>query len=172
MYTQIHRLQKANYNALRYNAVRAILALMKDDIEQLMQSWCQSISLWQKIMRPILANNAVTPADKRILYGLFQTGPITKNELAATVILEGSSLTRSLKRLAKVGLLTCRSCDDDKRCVLLNLTPAGTKKVKKIMQEAHAVFKTALQANSADARAALKVIRQLNDNWTNIINEQ
>ena len=152
--------------------MRAIFLFMKDDIEQLMQSWCQSISLWQKIMRPILANNSVTPADRRILYGLFQTGPTTKNELAAIVILEGSSLTRSLQRLAKAGLLSCSPCDDDKRCVLLNLTPAGTKKVKKIKQESRAAFKTALHANSADARAALKVIRQLNDNWTNTINQK
>ena len=148
------------------------MIVMSDDIEQLMQCWGKNMLLWQKIMRPILANNSVTPADKRILYGLFQAGAITKNQLAAKVILEGSSLTRSLQRLAKTGLLTCTCFNEDKRCVLLNLTPAGTKKVKKIKQEAYAAFKSALQTSVADARTTLKVMRQLNNNWTSIIKDK
>lgn len=165
-------MSQPKHNALHYNAVRAIVPLMDDDIEQLMQCWGRNILLWQRIMRPILEQNDVTPADKRILYGLFKAGSITKTDLAEKVILEGSSLTRSLQRLAKQGMLICNSLDADRRCVLLKLTPQGNDKVKKIKHQAYLAFKSALRSSAEDVRTTFKVMNELNCNWASTIKEE
>ena len=57
--------------------------------------------MWQRFHRPILHKHGVTPADKRILYGLGGVESISKNDLAKKVVLENSSLTRSIDRLRK-----------------------------------------------------------------------
>src|SRR5262245_54773874 len=46
-------------------------------------------------------------------------------ELGRVLAMSGSGLSRRVSRMAEAGLVTRRPCDDDRRGVLVTLTPAG-----------------------------------------------
>ncbi len=136
---------------------------MPDDepIETFMDVWGQSVLLWQRLRRPILASEKVTQADKRILYGLHRVKEVAKKELAQRVVLEHSSLTRSLERLEKKGLIKRDVSQDDKRFIKLSLTQAGLKKVRVIKMRSLKLLKTLLSDTlTKDLKQTNKVIKQ------------
>lgn len=113
-------------------------------LETFSDNFGQVVLLWQRLRRPILENEHVTPADKRILYGLFRVQEITKRDLAKIIVLEHSSLTRSLDRLVSQGLVARKAASDDKRYIKLSLTETGRKKVKRIRRRSLALLKEVL----------------------------
>lgn len=136
---------------------------MLDDelIETFTDVWGQSVLLWQRLRRPILVSEKVTQADKRILYGLYRVKEVTKKELAQLVVLEHSSLTRSLERLEKKGLIKRNVSRNDKRFIKLSLTQDGLKKVKVIKERSLKLLKTLLSdALTKDLKQTNKVIKQ------------
>lgn len=99
-------------------------------IQTFIDTWGQAALLWQRLRRPILEREQLTQTDKRILYGLYRLKQATKKELAQSVVLEHSSLTRSLDRLEQKGLIARISSEEDKRYVELSLTQAGLTKTQ------------------------------------------
>ncbi len=109
---------------------------MADEIiKEFIDTWGQAVLLWQRLRRPILENEQLTPTDKRILYGLYRMKQATKKELAQRVVLEHSSLTRSLDRLVEKGLVARIASKDDKRFVQLSLTKSGLAKTQSIKSQ-------------------------------------
>ena len=104
-------------------------------IQDFSDSLGQLILLWQRIRRDILMTENVTPADKRILYGLYRGGEMTKSELAKAIVLEHSSLTRSVIRLEKNGLLSRITSESDHRYVQLSLTEKGVSKTLSLRKQ-------------------------------------
>src|SRR5829696_339530 len=69
-----------------------------------------------------------------ILLALKQQAWRTQQEIAASVGIEGATLTHHLDRLAKAGLIDRARDPDDKRAVRVELTPAGEQKFLELAQ--------------------------------------
>lgn len=127
-----------------------------------MDEWGQTVLLWQRLRRPILIEEGITHADKRIFYGLYHTQEVTKKELAKRVVLEHSSLTRSLERLEKQDFIKRVTNPDDRRSIQLSLTEKGFKKVTRIKSRSRKLFKTMLSGIPNDElEQAMKAFQQL-----------
>jgi DNA-binding MarR family transcriptional regulator len=68
-------------------------------------------------------NIEINPAQGRILFVLWQEGPMSALELAKRVSLGRSTLTSALDRLESQGRVVRVPCSDDKRRIILELTP-------------------------------------------------
>lgn len=110
-------------------------ANIRNLVELLSETYTNSQQLFTRCHQPILKKQQVTPADKKILYGLHQQQKITKTDLAKKIALQHSSLTRSLERLEVRGLLKRNTAVRDKRFIELALTPKGNKKVASLKVE-------------------------------------
>lgn len=76
----------------------------------------------------------IHPAHGRILYVLWQEGPMAIQELARRVSLGKSTLTNSLDRLEASGEVKRVRSDEDRRTVLVELTPKN-RDTKKLYEE-------------------------------------
>ena len=102
------------------------------EVERFADGMGKMMLLWQRIQRDILIQEGITQAGKKILYGLFRNPGITKAELAKIIVLENSSVTRSMQRLELEGFVQRNIDDGDRRAVRLSLTDKGIEKANKI----------------------------------------
>lgn len=169
----------SEYNALHYNALRAIIvsittgaAMNHKQINQLRGAWGHGLLLLQRIYRPILSEQQVTPAEKRILYGLYKHKALSKQALAKAVVLEPSAITRAMQRLEKQGDIKRCVDDKDRRSIQLTLTPRGKNKIESIQKKALTVFKQACNNIQDNEIAVLTdVLTKININLTKILEE-
>lgn len=78
-------------------------------------------------MRPILRRHDVTEQQWRVLRTLGDAGEIEVTELARSVFLLPSSLSRILRDLAARGMIDRRTPSHDLRTNLVSLTPQGVR---------------------------------------------
>ena len=76
----------------------------------------------------------INPAQGRILFVLWQEGPMPIHDLARRVSLGKSTLTNALDRLEASGEVMRDRSDDDRRKIVIRLTPR-TKETKKLYEE-------------------------------------
>src|SRR5688572_18309961 len=57
-------------------------------------------------------------------------GCLRIQELGRALAMSGSGLSRRVSRMAEAGLVTRRPCDDDRRGVLVTLTPTGERALR------------------------------------------
>lgn len=136
---------------------------MNDEVLQsFSDTWGQTALLWQRIRRSILEKEGITQADKRILYGLYKVEAITKKDLAKRVVLEHSSLTRSLDRLEKQKLIVRVTNPKDKRYIKISLTRSGLVKTKAIKRQSLKLLNKLLSNISDDqVKRTTNVLKQL-----------
>ncbi len=145
----------------------------KDKIQSFSDTWGQTILLWQRLRRPILQNKALTHTDKRILYGLYKLGSVTKKELAQQIVLEHSSLTRPLDRLESRGLIERNGSDTDKRFILLNLTTNGKNITCDIKKESRELLTQLLsQTNDSELEQTTAMMEKFQSAMEVMLDEQ
>ncbi len=133
----------------------------KQTIEEFIDAWSQSILLWQRLRRPLLALKKLTNTDKRILFGIAKHGKLTKKDLAKIMVLEHSSLTRSLDRLEERGLLVRHSDPSDRRFVSLSLTASGKKMAQSLRQQSLDLAESLLSnISTKNLRQAIDVMNE------------
>jgi DNA-binding MarR family transcriptional regulator len=72
---------------------------------------------------------------------LVDTGrPLKMLDLAAEMYLSQSALSRTVARLEKGGLVARKLCEDDRRCVFVELTEAGRRRHAEASQTQRAVL--------------------------------
>ena len=141
-------------------------------INELKDSWAYGLLLLQRIYKPILAKYGVTPAEKRILYGLSKHQELSKQDLAKAVVLEPSAITRAMQRLENNKDIKRHVDVNDKRSILLMLTPKGRKKIEIIQKEFLDVFKLACHdINDDDIINLAHTLEKLNQKLTNLLEE-
>lgn len=147
---------------------------MADDlIQQFSDSWGQAILLWQRLRRPILINHQLTPTDKRILYGLYRHGPCSKKALAKYIVLEHSSLTRSLDRLQQQKFISRSISLTDNRCIELSLTAAGRRKVLSVKKQSLMQLKKVQSGiSSPQLQQSTALMDQLRINMAEILDDE
>jgi len=76
--------------------------------------------------RALMADHSITVSDFEVLQQLYAAnGCLRMHELAEQVHLTQSALSRLISRLEKAGLVARGMCEDDRRAVWTEMTPAG-----------------------------------------------
>lgn len=117
----------------------------KEIIKQLHEEWRAVVQAFGKRLKPILHSHNVTRVDSIIMLTIHKGNARTKAELAERLHFEPASLTRSLNRLVKHGLIKRYPDPTDKRFVRLELTASGGSLTKALEKNMLAIWKSAFQ---------------------------
>jgi DNA-binding MarR family transcriptional regulator len=109
-----------------------------------------------------LAKQAISVADWRIMAVLHGTDGFTVGELAKHCLFKQPTLTRAVERLENKGLVVRRNEQNDRRRVLVRLTPEGADLVAGLIEAAAEHESELLKGYSArDARRLKQVLKTL-----------
>jgi len=84
-----------------------------------------------KLYERHLGKAELTSAQFSILVGLEEAGELTMNELAGAMVMDRTTLLRAIQPLQRQDLLAGRPSADDGRRLVLSLSTAGKKRLKK-----------------------------------------
>ena len=105
-------------------------------------------------MRPL----GITGAQADALAVIGQAGPVSLKELGELLIAESGHPSRLVDRLVDAGLVAREAAADDRRRIVLTLTPAGRRLEKKVLSARQRVLeagRTLLQGKDIGAALAL-----------------
>jgi DNA-binding MarR family transcriptional regulator len=109
-------------------------------------------------MRPLSLTGA--QADALVVIG--QAGPLSLQELGELLIAEAGHPSRLVDRLVEAGLVDRRAADEDRRRIVLSLTAAGRRQVKRIQAARDGVLELGRQlVGDRDLEPALELLRDL-----------
>ncbi|MFK0294646.1 MarR family winged helix-turn-helix transcriptional regulator [Streptomyces sp. NPDC090442] len=107
---------------------------------------------------------ALTLPQLRTLVGLHGEGPVNLAALAAGLDVNASTAMRMVDKLAARGLVDRQLNPDNRREVILDLTPPGRRLVEQVMAHRHREIRTIVASLPADRRAELvRGLRALTD---------
>lgn len=72
------------------------------------------------------------PGQELLLLAIYEKQPCSQNELVQHLCLDHSTIATSVARLEKANLVLRERSSQDRRVVILKLTPYGSKKVKAV----------------------------------------
>ncbi|GAA2475105.1 MarR family winged helix-turn-helix transcriptional regulator [Streptomyces longisporus] len=101
------------------------------------------------------SDDSLTLPQLRALVVLDTCGPVKLVALAATLGVNPSTALRMVERLESVGLTDRKSNPDNRREVILSLTPAGRDLVERVLAHRRTEIRTLVQQLPADARGGL-----------------
>jgi DNA-binding MarR family transcriptional regulator len=102
------------------------------DADELAADWHQMLGRFHRttcaLDRALMADHSITVSDFEVLQQLHAAdGCLRMHELAEQVHLTQSALSRLITRLEKAGLVARGMCEDDRRAVWTEITPAGDR---------------------------------------------
>jgi DNA-binding MarR family transcriptional regulator len=92
---------------------------------------------------------------------LNREGPMSAGRLAALQRAKPQTVTRTLARLTELGLITRRPGDDDRRRILVELTPAGVERLAADMRPRKAWLEQAMESLTPTEREVLRLAGEL-----------
>jgi MarR family 2-MHQ and catechol resistance regulon transcriptional repressor len=105
-------------------------------------SQVQALNTFIKLMRGVnavntgmehaLATDDLTPSQFGVIETIYHLGPTKPKVLGEKLLKSGANITTVLDNLEKKGLVQRRPAPDDRRSLLIHLTPVGHKKIKKL----------------------------------------
>jgi DNA-binding MarR family transcriptional regulator len=90
------------------------------------------IRMHRSMASDLLRKIGLFPGQELLLMRLWNTDNQTQKALVDSLGINHATVTKSIQRLEKAGLLIKRSSAEDKRVTLVSLTPAGTKLKKEV----------------------------------------
>jgi MarR family transcriptional regulator, organic hydroperoxide resistance regulator len=109
-------------------------------------------------MRPLGLTGA--QADALVVIG--QAGPLSLQALGDLLIAEAGHPSRLVDRLVEAGLVDRRPAEDDRRRIVLSLTPAGRRREKRVQAARESVLDLGRQLiGDRDLEPALELLRDL-----------
>ncbi|MEV0180340.1 MarR family winged helix-turn-helix transcriptional regulator [Streptomyces sp. NPDC050625] len=100
-------------------------------------------------------DDSLTLPQLRALVVLDTCGPVKLAAMAATLGVNSSTALRMVERLLSVGLIDRKTNPDNRREVILRLTPNGRDLVERVLTHRRAEIRTLVQKLPAQARATL-----------------
>lgn len=91
-----------------------------------------------------------------VLEALNHLGALTLGDLADKLLVTGGNITYVMDRLEERGLVTRERCDEDRRVVWANLTPAGRQLIEDVFPEHVDFIHDLARALEEDERADLR----------------
>lgn len=98
---------------------------------------------------------SITVPQLRVLVMVTGRGPLNLSAVAEGLGVSPSNASRTCDRLVTSGLLDRREADDDRRNVVLTLTPAGVRLVEAVMGQRRAVLEEVVCRMSSADRSRL-----------------
>ena len=112
--------------------------------------------------RPALRRNGMTEQQWRVLRALMTRPGMEVSELAEATFLLGPSLSRILRDLDSLGLITRRHDDADQRRSIIALSPRGEALIEQISPESEAIYAEITRRFGAQRLAELQaMLREL-----------
>jgi MarR family transcriptional regulator, organic hydroperoxide resistance regulator len=91
-----------------------------------------------------------------------QAGSLSLKELGELLIAEGGHPSRLVDRLVEAGLVERRTAGDDRRRVVLGLTPAGRRLQRRVQTARERLLRTGWEVvGDRDLEPALRTLREL-----------
>ena len=121
----------------------------KPETESLVLEFLETAStLERKLDRELLYTKGVSFSEYRLLKTLYElnAGGLPRIDLANAVGLTASAVTRALKPLEKIGLVTSKRSERDARQSLVAITSAG----RELLEDARAILLDALRGLPAN----------------------
>lgn len=120
--------------------------------DDLARSWHELMGSYHRTLctldRELESQHGITASDFEVLQQLYHLGggcSSRMHDLAQTVHLSQSALSRLVARLEKDGLVERSMCNDDRRQVFATITPAG----KKVFEQARPTQRAVLRESAA-----------------------
>ncbi len=112
--------------------------------------------------RPALRRNGMTEQQWRVLRALMTRPGMEVSELAEATFLLGPSLSRILRDLDSLGLITRRLDDADQRRSIIALSPRGESLIEQISPESETIYAEITRRFGAQRLAELQaMLREL-----------
>lgn len=89
------------------------------------------------------------------LEALYYLGPLRQNEIGTRLLRSAGNMTLVLDNLEKAGLVTRARARDDRRAVIVSLTPKGRQRVAAVLPGHIAAIVDEMSALTADEQRAL-----------------
>jgi DNA-binding MarR family transcriptional regulator len=111
-----------------------------------------------EVMRPLELTGP--QADALVVIG--QAGPLSLKELGDLLIAEAGHPSRLVDRLVEAGIVERRAADEDRRRVVLSLTPRGRRLEKRVLEAREGILQLARELlGDRDLKPVLEVLRDL-----------
>ncbi len=92
---------------------------------QLVIALARALQAMERFVRPHLATSGLAMTEFAVLEALYHKGPLRLGEVRDRILVTGASTTYAVKKLEKRGLMRRKSCAEDSRVVLGELTAKG-----------------------------------------------
>lgn len=116
------------------------------------------------IFQSTIGDEQLTPLQFAALMKLADVGETSQNHLGRLTAMDAATMQGVIKRLIARGLIERRPDPDDRRRLLLTLTPDGTALVAEATGRGHLITDQTLDPLSAGERQTfLKLLRRLTD---------
>jgi MarR family transcriptional regulator, organic hydroperoxide resistance regulator len=111
-----------------------------------------------QVMEPL----GLTAAQADALYILGKAAPLSLKELGELLIAEAGHPSRLVDRLVQAGLIERKPAEEDRRRIVLSLTPKGRRLEEKILAAREGIFQLARELlGERDLTPTLEVLRDL-----------
>jgi MarR family transcriptional regulator, organic hydroperoxide resistance regulator len=117
-----------------------------------------AVRAYEAEMKRLLRATGIDVAKWRILMLAREREPISVSELAQLAIMEMSTTTRAIQRLAQDGLLKVSTRANDQRVSEVRLTPRGQAMAERVMEAAGRAYAQAFGGFSAEEVATLNAL--------------
>ncbi|SHH61316.1 DNA-binding transcriptional regulator, MarR family [Jatrophihabitans endophyticus] len=132
------------------------MARRRDLDDELARSWHELMGQYHRTVcaldRELESQHGISGSDFEVLQQLYDAGgdcSLRMNDLAKSVHLTQSALSRLVARLEKDGLIRRTMCEDDRRSVFTTITPAGKTVFESARPTQRAVLRDAAAVTSA-----------------------
>jgi DNA-binding MarR family transcriptional regulator len=107
---------------------------------------------------------SLTPIQVSILARLHERGPTTQNRLGRSLGMEPANVRDVVQRLARRGLVALEEVPEDRRALLVTVTPDGAELFAAVWPRAEAANARTLSRLTPDERSALAdILRRLGE---------
>jgi MarR family 2-MHQ and catechol resistance regulon transcriptional repressor len=118
-------------------------------------------ALQSAVLRSLMAED-LTPTQFGLLEALYHLGPLRPKVLGQKLLKSGANITTVLDNLEKKGLLRRQASDQDRRSLVVHLTPKGRKKIAGIFpRHAQAITRLLSHLNAAEQSELSRLSKKL-----------
>lgn len=109
-----------------------------------------------------IARHELSPTAFASLEALYHKGPMLVGELQRKVLISSGGVTYVIDQLEAKGLVARRPCDEDRRAVYAELTPAGRKLMERIFPlHAQAIEAAVSGLSRKEQEEAIRLLKKL-----------
>ncbi|GGO06729.1 hypothetical protein GCM10010116_13390 [Microbispora rosea subsp. aerata] len=113
------------------------------------------------LLAALLAEIDLYPGQDRVLNMLWEHGPQFQNKLAAKLGIDMSTMTKSLQRLERSGLISRSPCATNRRLSIVSTTPKGDDlrpRLRRIEEEVHRRLARGLTTEQVETLCSLLAV--------------